>query len=75
VTYGIGACAIAGVEYFFKSNISLSAEYGADLKYGHEKVDAHSATNYANSGSNNSTTANTVSFSSRSVRFGLSVYF
>ncbi|MBN2424407.1 MAG: hypothetical protein JXR46_09405 [Calditrichaceae bacterium] len=83
ITYNLGLSGIYGLEWFFKENMSLTAEYGflfyysyEDMKMTNEIITEYSY--YSNSHESNNTqneTSKGLSFRSEGVLFGLSVYF
>lgn len=73
----IGAELICGIEWFVKSNISISAEYGAAFSYSHAKIDEtrfESDSNVSTTKSASST-RNTYLINASNINFGVSFYF
>lgn len=68
-TFSVGADLIAGVEWWFYKQMSLSAEYGLEFAYWSSTNKSKSDTETAESESNS------FSVNGNSVKFGISVYF
>ena len=76
-TTSIGVEALCGIEWFVKSNISISAEYGIGFSYNHTKSDETRFENDTNSSvtlSSNST-RNSYLVNASNINFGVSFYF
>ena len=75
-TYGISANGYTGVEWFFKSSMSLHAEYRLSIQARH-RLEKRVTDVYDIIGNQDSTriTTTTLSFGGSGIRLGLSVYF
>jgi len=73
--YGFGVSLLIGVEWFVRSNMGITAEYGTGYQYSaYEKVNVNE--DIINDISRNSKSTQTrYGFSPSSVRFGISIYF